>query len=217
MVDSAQPPQAPQWEIVISGGEITQETQVLTQKITTIGLEADNDIVLADDEQVSGCQGRFIQQAQHLLFDAAEGGHETLLNGNPLTHPAALEPGDTLTLGSYTVTVHQAVTGVPLETQAEPEEPAARSGPVLWPFLLIIVLVLMALIVIFASFLAGRWYLAQQRAADIVPTAASPATRVAAIATGDLGSCSVTSVAEKEVRCERSPMERSEDHARCRG
>jgi hypothetical protein len=182
MAEAAQPSEAPQWEVVISGGEITQKTHVLTQKITSIGREADNDIVLAD-EQVSGYQGRFIQQAQHLLFDAVGGEYETLLNGSPLTHPVALEPGDTLTLGSYTLSVHQTVAVVPLETQAAPDDPAGTTGPAMWPFLLIIALVLMALIVLFASFLVGRWYLAE-RTADIVPTAASPAVPVIVVNQG---------------------------------
>ena len=145
MADAAQSSQAPHWEIVISGGDTTQKTYVFTQNITTIGREADNDIVLAD-EQISGHQGRFIRQAQHLLFEVLESGSNTLLNGEPLTHPAALGSGDTLTLGSYNLTVQHSESVLPAET---PDAPGVASRPPLWPFLLIIALALEVFVVQF--------------------------------------------------------------------
>lgn len=79
-------------------------TQVLNQKELTIGRYRTCDIVL-DDGTVAGEQCQLIVGSRGIFVIDLGASSGTFVNGRPINHPVRLSARDTLSIGSFSITV----------------------------------------------------------------------------------------------------------------
>jgi hypothetical protein len=164
----AQPFESPVWKISINGGETPEATYDIVREITTIGREPDNDISL-QDPQVSRYHARLLLQTEHLLLEDLDSANGTVLNGAELAYPTVLHVGDTIALGQHTLTVGR----LEIPAQAEPAVISSGEAPPqrrLWPFLLVVMFILAAIVLLLGSIVAGNWLFRQEQASGTNPT-----------------------------------------------
>jgi pSer/pThr/pTyr-binding forkhead associated (FHA) protein len=116
--------QPDQWHLLLYADTDKPQTTSLAAAKVRIGREADNDIVL-DDVQVSRYHLVLTRQDEQLFVEDLNTANGTLVNGEPLTEPSPLQPGDTIKIGQVTIRVERRSPAPPA-----PVEPEAAPVPV---------------------------------------------------------------------------------------
>ncbi len=170
-------------QLVVAAGPDKGHTYEITAKLTTLGRQPRNDIVI-DDRGVSNrhAQIRSSPDGFVLLDQGSRNG--TLLNGKRVTS-AALKHGDTIRIGNSTLRVvipgaEATAAAVAPEPQPPPpaeeqeaKEEAAKEAPSRWPLMAVAAVVLVAAVAILA--LSGLLRTRHSAAPGGVPPIESPA------------------------------------------
>lgn len=91
------------WRLILRKDD-TDQLVPIDKDTFTIGREATSDLAL-DDAQVSKRHARLVRQGAHLLIEDLGTANGTVVNDSPLSRPYILHSGDTIRLGSQTLTV----------------------------------------------------------------------------------------------------------------
>ena len=97
----------------------------VNRDVLLIGRALTTDIPL-DDAHISRHHARLTRQEEQLIVEDLQTVNGTLVNDQSLTKPHALQPGDVISLGPFTIRVEQTVTPVP---QSRPETSAYPIPP----------------------------------------------------------------------------------------
>jgi hypothetical protein len=177
-------PQTPprQWKLQVFDGSGSRQTIFVVDTPLNIGRELDNDIPL-DDLQVSRYHARIIREAEALTIEDLNSVNGTQVNNQPIFAPTSLQPGDTINLGSFTIEVLMTTGAVASTEKSRQKTKDSVLGPIatqprrIWPWLLLVALLLVFLIIVFSALMLGRWLtrgsIAASATATVTPVAAS--------------------------------------------
>ena len=169
MSDAPQPVSQPQWKLTRLNKEGDTEVVFITSETTRIGRELDNEIPI-DDLQVSRYHTKITLENDYLTVEDLGSANGTKVNDTSLTQPAIVQAGDTITVASYNFEVQGPPRSVARSRQkTEDSAPVVPVDPVVdaqprpveskrrvWPWLLLIAALLVALIIILAGVIAGQ-------------------------------------------------------------
>ncbi|MDM8521730.1 FHA domain-containing protein [Anaerolineales bacterium HSG6] len=95
-----------QWRLLLKNDTDTPEPFQITRNTITLGRANDNDISL-EDKTVSQYHARLTQQRSQLIIEDLHSNTGTMINGEPLRAPYALQSDDQIGIGNFTLTVEQ--------------------------------------------------------------------------------------------------------------
>lgn len=134
MTDISQPPVHINWTLVVDDGSNATKVFPVTRGSLTIGRATTADIRL-DNAHISRHHARLNRQGELLLVEDLNTVNGTFVNGQAITTPYALQPGDLISFGSCTIRVEKGVVPVPppqAETRAAPYIPAETKSSLNW-------------------------------------------------------------------------------------
>src|SRR5688572_5049805 len=117
MTDAPQPPVQVEWKLILDDGSNAVKILPVNRDVLLIGRALTTDIPL-DDAHISRHHARLTRQEEQLIVEDLQTVNGTLVNDQSLTKPQALQPGDVISLGPFTIRVEQTVTPV---LQSRPE------------------------------------------------------------------------------------------------
>lgn len=112
--------------LIALNGPVVGARWLLGAGITEIGREAERGICLPD-QSVSRLHAQIIRQRSGYFLQDVESSNSTLLNGQPLTAPAMLSPGDVLRVGEIELRC-EAVSARALTAPPPPARPGGRAA-----------------------------------------------------------------------------------------
>ncbi len=118
------------WLVRISSSEGSGQTVGVDDEPVRIGRAPDNDVVI-DDITVSRHHLRLVPGAERLFVEDAGSRYGTWLGGEPVTGPRAIEPGDEVQFGSFSLhlVAQPAQTAQTVEAPARPTPPRSPAHP----------------------------------------------------------------------------------------
>lgn len=126
MTDTPQPPVQVEWKLVLDDGSNAVKILPVNRDVLLIGRALTTDIPL-DDAHISRHHARLTRQEEQLVIEDLQTVNGTLVNGQLLTQPHVLQPGDVIGLGPFSIRIEQTVTTIPparRKTLAYPTAPA---------------------------------------------------------------------------------------------
>lgn len=122
---------APDFQLTMRSGPTPGKTFVLDQEENFVGRDLANDIAISDPE-VSRRHARFTMREGSIFVEDVGSTNGSFLNGERITTPQQLRPGDVITLGESIVLIFEKVT-TPAEDAtvgiASNQEPFQRPYP----------------------------------------------------------------------------------------
>lgn len=131
MTDALQSPVQVGWNLILNDGSNATRTIPVERETLLIGRADTSDLHL-DDAHISRQHARLTRQRDQLIIEDLQTINGTLVNGQPLTHPYILQPGDVISLGQFTLSAERVL--VPLRSStlasagAAPMTTAPRLG-----------------------------------------------------------------------------------------
>lgn len=120
---------APLYQLTMRSGPTTGETYPLEQEETLMGRDLANDVAISDPE-VSRRHARFVIKEGTVFVEDLGSTNGTFLNGERISEPQQLRPGDVITLGENIVLVFEKASydldvtpPASLQKEAVPEPP----------------------------------------------------------------------------------------------
>ncbi len=136
MTDVSQPPVQVNWTLVVDDGSNATKVFPVTRDSLTIGRAITADIRL-DDAHISRHHVRLTRQGELLLVEDLNTVNGTSVNGQPITTPYALQPGDLISFGSFTIKVEKSVVPIsPVQTETRAYAPSEAKPQIGWIFLI---------------------------------------------------------------------------------
>jgi pSer/pThr/pTyr-binding forkhead associated (FHA) protein len=117
---------APQYQLTMRSGPTPGKTFPIEQEEVFLGRDLANDIPISDPE-VSRRHARFIMQADGIVIEDLGSTNGTFINGQRISTPQILHPGDVITFGENIVMVFEKASYDPDATVVASKEPAQPS------------------------------------------------------------------------------------------
>ncbi len=155
------------WKLLLFRDNVIIDTYPITALETSIGRELDNNIPL-DDLKVSRYHARLMQRGELLMLEDLDSANGTFINDQPIVEPTALQSGDAIQIGPFTLKLQSEL----LPVQLQPAPPAGSRRRI-WPVLLAAAVVLGMVILALLGVLAGKYLFYQTPTPTPVPPSPS--------------------------------------------
>jgi hypothetical protein len=116
MMDAVQSPVQIEWKLILNDGSNATKIIPVNRENLVIG-RADTADLHLDDAHISRHHARLIRQGEELLVEDLQTINGTYVNGQPVTSPYILQPGDVISLGPFTLSVEKSFIPAPLTYQ----------------------------------------------------------------------------------------------------
>ncbi len=127
MTDALKPPVQVGWNLILNDGSNATRTIPVDRETLLIGRADTSDLHL-DDAHVSRQHARLTRQGDQLIVEDLQTINGTLVNGQPLTHPYILQPGDIISLGPFTLSAEKVLIPVRVSSAPPPAPALPRPG-----------------------------------------------------------------------------------------
>ena len=111
--------------LIVQHGPLAGRQFPMTQSVVTIGRTAGSDLII-DDPEVSRRHARLTWTGQQFLIEDLGSTNGTFVNNVRVVGPQSLSPGDSLRLGTLTLSFHSPLQMVPIEAITHVSMPAPR-------------------------------------------------------------------------------------------
>ncbi|MFN8458208.1 MAG: FHA domain-containing protein [Anaerolineae bacterium] len=127
MMDALQPPVQVGWNLILNDGSNATRTIPVDRDTLLIGRADTSDLHL-DDAHISRQHARLTRQGDQLIVEDLQTINGTTVNGQALTHPYILQPGDVISLGAFTLSAEKVL--IPIRSSSLPPTRTAPASTV---------------------------------------------------------------------------------------